>query len=184
MKAVPRASSSSNNQSAVRSDRFVTTRIGVSRSRCLEGTECQSWSWCQPRAGSQVAPLGSWSSSRFSETHGRNPGTRPESASRFAWPDGRCPHRHLWLDDATALLWWRIDELVEDPGPYAFRGLLKFLQHVPERARAEEMLPRIWDMLLCVLGTRQPDPAMLCRSGSTTLHGATAVEKSNVPSGI
>jgi hypothetical protein len=54
---------------------------------------------------------------------------------------------HPWLDDATALLWRRIDELVEDPGPYAFRGLLKFLQYVPDRDRAEEMLPRIWDML-------------------------------------
>jgi hypothetical protein len=59
---------------------------------------------------------------------------------------------HRWLDDATALLWRRIDEL-DDPGPYAFRGLLKFLQHVPDRGRAEQVLPRIgrllfeWDMV-------------------------------------
>jgi hypothetical protein len=60
---------------------------------------------------------------------------------------------HRWLDDATDLLWRRIDELDDDPGPYAFRGLLKFLQYVPDRDRAEQALPRVgkllfeWDMV-------------------------------------
>jgi hypothetical protein len=53
---------------------------------------------------------------------------------------------HPWLDDATVLLWKRIDEL-DDPGPYAFRGLLRFLQHVPDRNRAEEVLPRVGQLL-------------------------------------
>jgi hypothetical protein len=60
---------------------------------------------------------------------------------------------HPWLDGATDLLWRRIDELDDDPGPCAFRGLLKFLQYVPDRGRAEQVLPRIekllfeWDMV-------------------------------------
>jgi len=53
---------------------------------------------------------------------------------------------HRWLDDATALLWRRIDEL-DDPGPYAFRGLLRFLQHVPDRGRAEQALERVGTLL-------------------------------------
>jgi hypothetical protein len=59
---------------------------------------------------------------------------------------------HPWLDGATDLLWRRIDEL-DDPGPYAFRGLLRFLQHVPDRGRAERAFERVgpllfeWDMV-------------------------------------
>ena len=44
---------------------------------------------------------------------------------------------HPWLDGATDLLWRRIDDL-DDPGPYGFRGVLKFLQHVPDSGRAEQ----------------------------------------------
>jgi hypothetical protein len=54
---------------------------------------------------------------------------------------------HSWLDDATALLWRRIGELDDDPGPYAFRGLLKFLEQVPDRGRAEQVLPRVGELL-------------------------------------
>ena len=54
--------------------------------------------------------------------------------------------KHRWLDDATALLWRRIDEL-DDPGPYAFRGVLRFLRHVPDRGRAEQVLPRVGELL-------------------------------------
>ena len=43
---------------------------------------------------------------------------------------------HRWLDGATDLLWRRIDE-PDDPGPYGFRGVLAFLDHVPDRDRAE-----------------------------------------------
>jgi hypothetical protein len=54
---------------------------------------------------------------------------------------------HRWLDGATAMLWRRIDEL-DDPGPYAFRGVLKFLQHVPDRARAEQAVERVGRLLV------------------------------------
>jgi hypothetical protein len=53
---------------------------------------------------------------------------------------------HPWLDRATELLWRRIDEL-DDPGPYGFRGVLAFLQHVPDRDRAEETLERVGPLL-------------------------------------
>ena len=59
---------------------------------------------------------------------------------------------HSWLDGATDLLWRRIDEL-DDPGPYGFRGVLTFLQHVPDRGRAEQTFERVgrllfdWDMV-------------------------------------
>jgi hypothetical protein len=54
---------------------------------------------------------------------------------------------HRWLDEATALLWARIDALSDDPGPYAVRGLLKFLQHVPDRDRAEHAFERLGPMV-------------------------------------
>jgi hypothetical protein len=56
---------------------------------------------------------------------------------------------HRWLDGATDLLWQRIDDLdyLDDPGPYAFRGLLSFLQHVPDRGRAEQAVERIGRLL-------------------------------------
>jgi hypothetical protein len=50
--------------------------------------------------------------------------------------------KHPWLDGATDLLWRRIDDL-DDPGPYGFRGVLKFLQHVPDRGRAEQAFERV-----------------------------------------
>ena len=54
---------------------------------------------------------------------------------------------HRWLDTATDLLWRRIDDL-EDPGPYGFRGVLKFLQYVPDRGRAEQAFERVGRLLL------------------------------------
>jgi hypothetical protein len=54
---------------------------------------------------------------------------------------------HRWLHGATDLLWRRIDEL-DDPGPYAFRGVLSFLQHVPDRGRAEQAFERVGRLLL------------------------------------
>jgi hypothetical protein len=53
---------------------------------------------------------------------------------------------HRWLDAATDLLWRRIDEL-DDPGPYGFRGVLRFLQHVPDRGRAEQAFERVGRLL-------------------------------------
>jgi hypothetical protein len=54
--------------------------------------------------------------------------------------------QHPWLDRATELLWRRIDKL-DDPGPYGFRGVLAFLQHVPDRGRAEQALERVGPLL-------------------------------------
>jgi hypothetical protein len=62
---------------------------------------------------------------------------------------------HPWLDRATELLWRRIDEL-EDPGPYELRGVVAFLDHVPDRGRAEQALERVGPLLL---GTVALDPA-------------------------
>lgn len=49
---------------------------------------------------------------------------------------------HSWLDRSTELMWSRIDELA-DPGPYDMRGVLAFLDHVPDRERAGEAVARI-----------------------------------------
>jgi hypothetical protein len=55
--------------------------------------------------------------------------------------------QHPWLERATDLLWRRMDEL-EDAGPYGFRGVLHFLQHVPDRDRAERAFERVGRLLL------------------------------------
>ena len=47
--------------------------------------------------------------------------------------------RHPWLDRATEVMWSRIDGLSE-AGPYDLRGVLRFLDHVPDRARAAHAL--------------------------------------------
>ena len=62
---------------------------------------------------------------------------------------------HRWLERATELLWRRIDAL-EDPGPYELRGVAAFLDHVPDRDRAEQALERVGPL---VSGTVALDPA-------------------------
>jgi hypothetical protein len=62
---------------------------------------------------------------------------------------------HAWLDRATELLWRRIDGLAE-PGPYELRGVLAFLDHVPDRGRAEQALEQVGAL---VSGTVALDPA-------------------------
>jgi hypothetical protein len=57
---------------------------------------------------------------------------------------------HPWLDLATELLWTRIDDLTA-PGPYDLRGVLRFLDHVPDRERAERALKHVAPMLLSVV---------------------------------
>jgi hypothetical protein len=54
---------------------------------------------------------------------------------------------HRWLEGATDLLWRRIDAL-EDPGPYELRGVVRFLDHVPDRNRAEQAFERVGRLLL------------------------------------
>jgi hypothetical protein len=53
---------------------------------------------------------------------------------------------HPWLDRATELLWSRIDALAA-PGPYDLRGVLRFLDYVPDRERAERALKHVAPML-------------------------------------
>ncbi len=53
---------------------------------------------------------------------------------------------HPWLDRTTELLWSRIDELAA-PGPYDLRGVLRFLDYVPDRDRAERALKHVAPML-------------------------------------
>jgi hypothetical protein len=47
--------------------------------------------------------------------------------------------RHPWLDRATETMWSRTDGLSE-AGPYDLHGVFRFLDHVPDRARARRAL--------------------------------------------
>jgi hypothetical protein len=48
---------------------------------------------------------------------------------------------HPWLDRATELMWRRIDDF-EAGHPYEVRGVLAFLQHAPDRDRAEAVVEK------------------------------------------
>jgi hypothetical protein len=63
---------------------------------------------------------------------------------------------HPWLDRATELMWARIDELTE-AGPYDMFGVLSFLDHVPDRARAQRAFGEA-GQLLFKLNLVEPDP--------------------------
>lgn len=54
---------------------------------------------------------------------------------------------HPWLDRATDVMWTLLDTLAE-PGPYEMYGVLAFLQHVPDRARAHAAFARVGPLLL------------------------------------
>ena len=54
--------------------------------------------------------------------------------------------QHPWLDGATDLLWSRIGALTST-GPYDMRAVLRFLDHVPDRARAREALTPLGRMI-------------------------------------
>jgi hypothetical protein len=54
---------------------------------------------------------------------------------------------HPWLARATAWLWARIDQ-GGSLGPYDLRGILRFLDHVPDRPRAEAALDRVGPAML------------------------------------
>jgi hypothetical protein len=58
--------------------------------------------------------------------------------------------QHDWLDRATELIWERIDALGE-PGPYELYGVLRFLDHVPDRERAAQALQRVEPALMRVV---------------------------------
>ena len=55
--------------------------------------------------------------------------------------------RHPWLDRATEVMWARIGVLA-DPGAYDMFGVLRFLQHVPDRDRAREAFDRVGALII------------------------------------
>ncbi len=67
---------------------------------------------------------------------------------------------HPWLDRATAVMWARIGTLSAghggttplappaEPGGYEMFGVLRFLQHVPDRDRAREVFGRIGPLII------------------------------------
>jgi hypothetical protein len=55
---------------------------------------------------------------------------------------------HPWLDGATRFMWSAIDALTEPENGYVMFGVLAFLEHVPDRARAEAAFDRVGPLLL------------------------------------
>ena len=55
--------------------------------------------------------------------------------------------RHPWLDGATAVMWDMIEQLSE-PDAYPMLGVCRFLDHVPDRARAEAAWEKVGPLLL------------------------------------
>ena len=55
---------------------------------------------------------------------------------------------HPWLDGATRFMWSAIDTLTEPENGYVMFGVLAFLEHVPDRARAEAAFDRVGPLLL------------------------------------
>src|SRR6201996_6530347 len=55
---------------------------------------------------------------------------------------------HPWLDGATQAMWSGIDKLTEPENGYVMFGVLAFLEHVPDRARAEAAFDRVGPLLL------------------------------------
>jgi hypothetical protein len=54
---------------------------------------------------------------------------------------------HPWLDGATVALWPMLDNL-SHPDAYEMRGALAFLQHVPDRVRADQAFERVGSLLV------------------------------------
>jgi hypothetical protein len=54
---------------------------------------------------------------------------------------------HPWLDGATEVMWNRIGAMNETSG-YEMFGVLRFLQHVPDRDRAREAFVRVGPLLI------------------------------------
>jgi hypothetical protein len=54
---------------------------------------------------------------------------------------------HPWLESATEVMWQGIGALTE-PGGYEMFGVLAFLQHVPDRARAQAAFDRVGPLIL------------------------------------
>jgi hypothetical protein len=64
---------------------------------------------------------------------------------------------HPWLDRATSLMWSRIDGLTQASG-YEMFGVLRFLDHVPDRPRAEAAAAKVGQLLFdCNLVALDPE---------------------------
>jgi hypothetical protein len=50
---------------------------------------------------------------------------------------------HPWLGPATDLMWRRIDAPADTLGPYEVRGIVRFLDHAPDRERARTAVERL-----------------------------------------
>ncbi|TDC12639.1 hypothetical protein [Actinomadura bangladeshensis] len=59
----------------------------------------------------------------------------------------RAGSRHPWLGPATGFCWRRLDDPGTEPGPYDVLAILTFLDHVPDRDRAEAAFARVRDAL-------------------------------------
>ncbi|MFE9101371.1 hypothetical protein ACFYYL_27105 [Actinomadura geliboluensis] len=59
----------------------------------------------------------------------------------------RAGSAHPWLAQATAFCWRHLDDLDTEPGPYDVLAILMFLDHVPDRDRAEAAFSRVRDAL-------------------------------------
>ncbi|MBT2209884.1 hypothetical protein [Actinomadura sp. NEAU-AAG7] len=54
---------------------------------------------------------------------------------------------HPWLGPATAFCWRHLEDEGAEPGPYDALAILMFLDHVPDRDRAEAAFARVRDAL-------------------------------------
>jgi hypothetical protein len=54
---------------------------------------------------------------------------------------------HPWLDRATEVMWTRIGRMTE-AAPYDMFGVLRFLQHAPDRERAREAFGRVGPLII------------------------------------
>jgi hypothetical protein len=63
-------------------------------------------------------------------------------------------HRHQWLEGATHVMWDGIEAMTE-ASPYPLYGVLRFLQHVPDRDRAHKALAHVGPL---VLASAEMDP--------------------------
>ncbi|TDD69985.1 hypothetical protein [Actinomadura rubrisoli] len=64
---------------------------------------------------------------------------------------------HPWLEPATAFCWNHLENGSTEPGPYDALSILAFLDHVPDRDRAETAFTRIRDALTAVLAPSVED---------------------------
>jgi hypothetical protein len=56
--------------------------------------------------------------------------------------------RHPWLDRATEAMWARLAGPASPPSAYDMFGILRFLQHVPDRDRAREVFGRVGPLII------------------------------------